>query len=171
MLNPVAYIEELILLSKDNLRICRMNWWLLKYENEFTEAIDKTRCEKWRKWYYNDIHPFQCLCPQKEKLCEFIDIYRELDRLTQIQRDEKYFERMYKKYLNLNENHLAIKNWMNEIRPKITSIYLNLDKNKNLRLSFYNAIPKFELNINKNDYKYTLECLSIFSHVTYVMGY
>lgn len=171
MLNPEAYIEELLELSKGNLKICRTHWWLLKYEKEFEMAIDQTRCEKWRKCYYNDIHPFPCLCPKKEKLCEFIDIYRELDRLTQIQRQENYFENMYNRFKKISDNRSEIITWMNDIRPKISPIYLNLDKDENLSLKFYNAIPKLELNINKKDYQYTLHCLGIFSHITYVFGY
>lgn len=171
MLDPVAYIEELIHLSKDNLRICRMNWWLMKYENEFESAIKETKCEKWRQWFFHDINPYPCLCAKKEKLCEFIDLYRELDRCTQIQRHENYFENMYKKFQNLDESRASIVKWMNEIRPRISSIYFNFDRQENLRISFYNAIPKFELNLNKSDYKYTLHCMNIFSQITYAFGY
>ena len=98
MLNVGSYIDELLQLSKGNLRICRMNWWLLKYEDQFKQAIDETTCKKWQKWFYNEEHPFPCVCPKREKLCVFIDLYRELDRLTQVQRMEKFFEDYFQRF-------------------------------------------------------------------------
>ena len=67
MLNVSAYIDELLQLSKGNLRICRMNWWLLKYEDEFEKAIEETSCKKWQRWLYNGEHTYPCVCPKREK--------------------------------------------------------------------------------------------------------
>ena len=133
MLNVSSYIEELQQLSKGNLRICRMNWWLLKYEDEFKAAINETSCKKWQRWFYNDEHPFPCVCPKREKLCVFIDLYRELDRLTQVQRLEKFFEDSFHRFELIKDSTDLLKSWMNEIRPTISSIYLLLDRNDNLK--------------------------------------
>ena len=128
MLNVGSYIDELIQLSKGNLRICRMNWWLLKYEDQFRQAIDETTCKKWQKWFYNEEHPFPCVCTKREKLCVFIDLYRELDRLTQVQRMEHFFEDYFQRFQLIKDSSDLLRNWMSEIRPTISSIYLLLDK-------------------------------------------
>jgi len=165
-----AYIEELKMLSKDNLRICRMNWWLLKYEDEFKKAIDLTNCKKWKRWFYDGDHPYPCVCPKRENICVFIDLYRELDRLTQIQRLEKTFESYFNQFQTIKESKLLMMDWMKEIRPTISKIYLTLDKNENLKVRFYNSDPILDVKINKVDYKYTLLCLDIFNYNMYVKG-
>jgi len=170
MLDVNLYIEELKSLAKGNLRICRMNWWLLKYEDEFREAINLTSCKKWARWFYKGENPFPCVCPKRDNLCMFIDLYRELDRLTQVQRLEKYFEERFNGFQTIKDSSEAIINWMLEIKPTISNIYLTLDKNENLKVRFYNSEPVFELDINKNDYKYTLLCLDIFNYNMYVRG-
>ncbi|MBS7334296.1 MAG: hypothetical protein KIG88_11940 [Weeksellaceae bacterium] len=170
MIDVQNYIEELKQLAKGNLRICRMNWWLLKYEEEFKQAIDQTSCKKWAKWLYIGEHPFPCLCPKRDNLCVFIDLYRELDRLTQIQRMETFFEEKFNNFQAIKDSADLITNWMKEIRPIISEIYLTLDKNENLKVRFYNSDPILEVNINKNDYKYTLLCLDIFNYNMYVRG-
>ncbi len=170
MLNVYAYIEELKKLSKDNLRICRMNWWLLKYEEEFKKAISATSCSKWQRWFYKGETPSPCLCPKRDYLCVFIDLYRELDRLTQIQRLESQFEYFFHLFENVKESTELVMTWMSEIRPLITPIYLTLDHQDNLKIRFYNSDPIVEVNINKNDYKYTLLCLDIYNYNMYVRG-
>ncbi len=170
MLEVNTYIEELKKLSKDNLRICRMNWWLLKYEDEFKNAINLTTCNKWKKWFYKGETPSPCLCPSRNALCAFIDLYRELDRLTQIQRLESKFEEFFNLFEIAKESTDLLKAWMSEIRPLITPIYLTLDQQDNLKIRFYNSDPILEVNINKNDYKYTLLCLDIFNYNMYVKG-
>ena len=130
MLNVGSYIDELIQLSKGNLRICRMNWWLLKYEDQFRQAIDETTCKKWQRWFYNEEHPFPCVCPRREKLCVFIDLYRELDRLTQVQRMEQFFEDYFQRFQLIKDSSDLLRNWMSEIRPTISSIYLLLWKKR-----------------------------------------
>jgi len=170
MLDVKSYIDELQQLSKGNLRICRMNWWLLKYEDEFKEAINQTACKKWGRWFYKGENPYPCVCPKRDTLCVFIDLYRELDRLTQIQRMEKNFEEFFQKFQVIKDSSDKIVNWMKEIRPTISKIYLTLDKNDNLKVRFYNSEPVLEVNINKSDYKYTLLCLDIFNYNMYVRG-
>lgn len=170
MIEVNSYIAELKQLSKDNLRICRMNWWLLKYEDEFKEAIELTTCNKWKKWFYDGEHPYPCLCPKRNNLCVFIDLYRELDRLTQIQRLEKKFEYFFNLFETIKNSSELLKGWMQDIRPIISSIYLTLDQKENLKVRFYNSEPIFEVQINKNDYKYTLLCLDIFNYNMYVKG-
>lgn len=170
MLNINSYLEELKQLAKGNLRICRMNWWLLKYEEEFKSAIALTSCKKWRNWFYQGENPYPCLCPKRNNLCVFIDLYRELDRLTQIQRMEKQFENFYHCFEFIKESSDLVMVWMKEIRPSITSIYLSLDKKENLSIKIYNSEPIIEVKINKSDYKYTLLCLAIFDYNMYVKG-
>lgn len=171
MLDIRNYIDELKQLSKNNLRTCRMNWWLLKYEDEFKEAIDQTTCKKWAKWFYKGEHPYPCVCPHRDNICVFIDLYRELDRLTQIQRMENFFEECFNKFQSIKDSKEMIISWMKEIRPTISNIYLTLDKNENLKVRFFNSDPIVEVNINKNDYKYTLLCLDIFNYNMYVRGF
>lgn len=168
MLDVRNYIDELLQLSKGSLRICRMNWWLLKYEDEFKKAIDETACRKWAKWFYRGERPYPCVCPHRDVLCMFIDLYRELDRLTQIQRMENFFEDSFNQFQKIKDSKELILNWMREIKPTISNIYLTLDRNDNLKIRFYNTDPIIEVNINKNDYKYTLLCLDIFNYNMYV---
>ncbi len=171
MLYVRAYIEELIGLAKGNLKICRMNWWLLKYENEFKEAINQTACSKWSAWFYQGKKLYPCVCSKREDLCVFIDLYRELDRLTQIQRYEKKFQDYFNRFQIIKNSFDDLDQWMSDIRPIISSIYLMIDRNDDLKIKFHNTEPAFEVNINKHDYKYTLLCMNIFNHHMYVKDY
>lgn len=171
MLQVRAYIDELMTLARGNLKICRMNWWLLKYESEFQEAINQTSCQKWSRWFYHGEKAFPCVCSRKEELCVFIDLYRELDRLTQIQRQEYKFQDFFNRFQTIKYSFDELTQWMSEIRPMITSIYLLLDRNEDLKVHFSNSEPAVEVQINKSDYKYTLLCLNIFNHQMYVKGF
>ena len=48
---------------------------------------------------------------------------------------------------------------------------LEKDIEENFMVWFYNSDPILEVNINKNDYKYTLLCLDIFNYNMYVKGF
>ena len=83
---------------------------------------------------------------------------------------EKFFEDYFQRFQLIKDSSDSLRNWMSEIRPTISSIYLLLDKNDNLKIRFYNSEPILEVNINKSDYKYTLLCLDIFNYNMYVKG-
>ena len=87
-----------------------------------------------------------------------------------MQRLENFFQEYFQKFELIKDSKESLRNWMNDIRPTISSIYLLLDKNDNLKIRFYNSDPVLEVNINKNDYKYTLLCLDIFNYNMYVRG-
>ncbi len=58
--------------------IHHINWWLMKYEEEFYNAIPKSECRKWSKWVDdNSIHVFPCVCPTREQDCVFIEAFHK----------------------------------------------------------------------------------------------
>lgn len=77
-----SYIEELQNLTNP-LEIQHIIWWLMKYEKEFYKALPITNCKKWYKWFYKEEKPFPCCCPVKEQDCLFIELYYDLERMTQ----------------------------------------------------------------------------------------
>ena len=84
---------------------------------------------------------------------------------------EKKFEEYFNLFEMIKDSSDLIMTWMKEVRPIITSIYLTLDQKENLKVRFSNSDPILEVNINKNDYKYTLLCLDIFNYNMYVKGF
>lgn len=79
-----TYIEELQNLSNP-LDLNHFIWWLIKYEDEFYKAIPTTNCKKWYKLFYQEKTPLPCCCPVKEHDCVFLELYYDLERMTQEQ--------------------------------------------------------------------------------------
>lgn len=79
-----SYIEELQNLSNP-LELNHIIWWLMKYEDEYYKTLPITNCKKWYKFFYKDEKPLPCCCPIKEQDCVFIELYYDLERMTQEQ--------------------------------------------------------------------------------------
>lgn len=79
-----TYIEELQNLSNP-LELNHIIWWLMKYEDEFYKSIPTTKCKKWYKWFYKEETPLPCCCPVREEDCVFLELYYDLDKMTQEQ--------------------------------------------------------------------------------------
>lgn len=79
-----TYIEELQNLSNP-LELNHIIWWLMKYEDEFYKALPITNCKKWYKVFYKDEKPLPCCCLIKEQDCVFLELYYDLERMTQEQ--------------------------------------------------------------------------------------
>lgn len=77
----LSYIEELLNISNP-LELNHIHWWLMKYEAEFNNSIDKSNCRKWDKWFKRNEKPFPCVCSTRENDCVFIDLYYELNKIT-----------------------------------------------------------------------------------------
>src|SRR5690554_3509163 len=125
------YLKDLISSGIQSVSIHHINWWLMKYETEFYDAIPKSDCGKWSKWVKdNTIHVFPCVCPIRVQDCIFIELYFELLRISELETKEVHFGRVLEEYTKIAHNEDAISLWL----EKYQSIWQNSHFNEVIRI-------------------------------------
>src|SRR5690606_41564593 len=89
-------IKDLIETSNSSIfSIHHINWWLMKYEAEFYEAILKSNCGKWSKGVRDySIHVYPCVCPTRQQDSIFFELYFELLKTSALEKNEAYVEKL-----------------------------------------------------------------------------
>ncbi|WP_282136019.1 hypothetical protein [Seonamhaeicola maritimus] len=168
------YINELQSLSSDSIfSIAQIEWWLLKHEGDYHKAkhINDSK-------YLYEIEgrivrlPDSFGNPTNEE--KFIDVYKRLNDLTQLHRNESYFKQEMAIYHNLKDKPEKVKQWLekNERFGADTYVtflidYLDYDINDeeyHLKVFFLNN-EELDVYVNREDFKYTLEFLQKFNEL------
>lgn len=107
----------------------------------------------------------------------FLDIYESLDTISNLHRNEKYFEQEIIKYNKIQNDQTKLKSWIlnNEKLGSNTYVcflldYLDYDiesKVKHLNV-FIPSLPKMEIYIEIQDFKNTLIFLEIFNDLYWI---
>ncbi len=120
----MSYISDLVNLEiKPSLSIHQINWWLMKYEDEFYDAISKSECGKWSKWVKNNsIHVFPCACPTREQDCIFIELYFELLKVSKLEANELFFESIMDEYNSIQNEEFALRLWLEKYKATFADL-------------------------------------------------
>jgi len=86
------------------LKIKQIQCWLIKFENEFYNAINLSTCRKWSKWLNSNEKPFPCACATRVQDCIFIETYYELNIVLDLYKRQKYFIDLVAKYYSIKNN-------------------------------------------------------------------
>lgn len=118
------YIADLVNSElKSSLSIHHINWWLMKYEDEFYDAISKSECGKWSKWVKNNsIHVFPCACPTREQDCIFIELYFELLKVSKLEANELFFESIMDEYNSIQNEEFALRLWLEKYKAAFADL-------------------------------------------------
>ncbi|WP_033959942.1 hypothetical protein [Psychroserpens jangbogonensis] len=146
------YIDDFIITTNNlTYSIHHINWWLMKYEAEFYEAISKSNCGKWSKWVRdNSIHVFPCACPTREQECIFIELYFELLKVSELEPKEIFFEKIMKEYKIVQHDEDEINLWLD--KHKVTWKGLRFDEIIRVKLTT-EPYTKIEVQLAKCDFR------------------
>ncbi len=146
------YLDDLLVLKMNSfISIHHINWWLMKYEAEFYEAISKSNCGKWSKWVRdNSIHVFPCACPIREQDCIFIEMYFELLKASKLEKKEVHFEKLVDEYNVIKNNETEVTLWL----EKYESIWQNSHYDEIIRIKTSTTpYTKVEIPLSNEEFK------------------
>lgn len=163
------YFKELVSVDSKTVSIHRINSWLIKYKDEFDDAISKSNCGKWSKWVRdNSIHVFPCACPSREQDCIFIEMYFKLLKVIELNKREGYYAEQLVIFYSLKNNKDSVIEWVRDnestfkalkYKLKIDSIGVVIDVGVNNHNERYKRII---VRVSKEEFIHTLEFKRIF---------
>jgi hypothetical protein len=145
------YFKELVSVDFKSVSIHHINWWLMKYEDDFYNAIPKSNCGKWSKWVKdNSIHVFPCACSTREQDCIFIELYFELLKASELEEKEVYFEKLVEEYRLVKYSEHGISMWL----EKYESLWQKTRFDDIIRIKIINEpYTKIQIQLNADDFK------------------
>lgn len=158
------------------LSIAKVEWWLLKYSDFYKRTYDFVHNQH---LFTTDDGSIIRLPPfgkptDREK---FLDLYESLDKISELYRTEKYFEREMVVYQKIKNSQSDLKHWVakNEELGANKYVcflidYLDYDKNDeevNLKI-FILESKELEIYIDRQDFKNTIDFLEIFNELYWV---
>jgi len=173
----MEYFKDLQNLSVANiLAISKVQWWLLKYSDLYKKTSDFVHSQ--HLFTTDDgsvirLPPFGKPTDQDK----FLDLYNALDTLSELHRNEKYFEKEMVEYRLTKNSHSDLKKWIikneNLGAEKYVCFfidYLDYDENeKEEHLSVYvSSLKELDIFIDRKDFKNTIDFLEIFNDLYWV---
>ena len=145
------YIKELESLPSDGTySLATIEWWLLKYQEEYKRIKEE---ESKRFMYFIDDNwvrlpdYFDLRTPNER----FLKIYDTLNKITDFHKQENYFKQEMAIYKNIKNDHQKVKKWLAKNEhfgaEKYFSFSLEID---------------ISINLDREDFKYTLEFIESF---------
>lgn len=165
-------LNELKTLSSDSLfSIDKIEWWLLKHEKFYVKSKQHNLSEYLYKIDGKEVRlPDNIGNPTDEE--KFIDVYESLDNLSKFHRNEEYFKQEMAIYKELKNEPQKVKQWLKKNEKLgfddyvcFLTDYLDYDtddKVYHLSIFFLNN-EEFEVYVDRDDFKYTIEFLEIFN--------
>ncbi len=170
-------INELNSLSADSVfRIARIEWWLLKYQDNYKKAKQIQYSKHLYEIEGETVRlPDNFDNPSPEE--KFINVYDSLYKLTKLHRKEDYFKQEMAIYKDIVNEPLKVKRWIKK-NEKLGAEdyvcflidYLDYDINDNkYHLSVF-FLENEELNVfvDREDFKHTIGFLEVFNDLYWV---
>lgn len=144
------------------LNIKDIKYWLIKFENEFHNAINDSDCRKWKKWLDNTEKPFPCVCSTRAQDCIFIEIYYKLNIALDLYKQQEYFIDLVAKYQAIKINKAELK----VLTSNLNALGLNLSFDSKIVISL-NPEPyqKIILQLNEKEFEGVIEFQELLSNI------
>ncbi|QOG03489.1 hypothetical protein [Flavobacterium sp. MDT1-60] len=144
------------------LNIQQIQCWLIKFENEFHNAINDCDCRKWKKWLNNTEKPFPCVCSVRMQDCIFIEAYYKLNNALDLYKQQQYLIGLVLQYQSLKNNKAELKAFTNNLN----ALELNLPFDSKIVISL-NPEPyeKIILQLNENEFEGVIEFQELLSNI------
>jgi hypothetical protein len=165
--------ELMALKENDILSMDKINWWLLKYYSDYknTKGIEQN------KFLYN-VDSITMRLPDKshKNIDEiFIDTYEALDRLAFLHKNEDYFGMELEVFADVKNSEKGLKQWLkcnqtlgSEIYACFIIDYLDYSEDSFHLNIFIPSNKEYEIYIDGNEFKYTVQFLEIFNGLYWV---
>jgi hypothetical protein len=166
MLTP---IEKFKTLSADGVfAMAKIEWWLLANRDLYSRTKTIWNCPR-----CPTEKGLPCICTQKSNEYVFMQLFEELDVLTQCHRLEPDYKKELATYYLVKNDMLRLKSWLHKSKClnsedfyffilKYSSHESNIHPNLTLRITCYKDSP---IIIDHKDFKHTLEFGSMFMDV------
>jgi|GEM_PF-6925840 len=155
--------EELENLSDNGIyKKDKIEWWLLKFEEEYNNQFNLLEAEK-----INFTHP-RNLSKYKEE-AQFLDTYEMLLKVADFYRNEIYFKEQVELYHSIEDSKVQLESWLERnklVEGKRYKEFVSLFQNTT-KLSGYELVIRYPLSLplsitlEEADFKYTLQLLKI----------
>lgn len=172
-----ANIQELESLSSDSIfSISKIEWWLLKYKDEYLKAKQMNSSRHLYKIDWRVVRlPDNIGNPTDEE--KFIDVYESLDNLSKLHRNENYYKQEMAIYKGIENEPFKVKQWLKKNEKLgaedyvcFLTDYLDYDtdvKVNHLSIFFLNN-EELEVYVDKDNFKYTIEFLETFNKLYWI---
>lgn len=156
-MNHQNYIGELQSISS-MLDIQYIQLWLMKYNNEFHNAINSSTCRKWSKCLNTDVQPFPCACSVRMQDCIFIEAYYKLNNAFELYKQQQQLIGLVAQYQSIKNNKVELRVFTNNLN----ALGLNLTFDSIIIISL-NPEPyeKIVLQLNEKEFEGIIELQKI----------
>ena len=149
----MEYIEELDSLPDGTYSLAAIEWWLLKYQDEYNRIKEE---ESKRFMYFIDgkwvrLPDYFEARTSNEK---FLEIYDSLNKITDFHKQENYFKQEMAIYKSLKNNPEKVKEWLAKNE--------HFGANEYLMFSLENESG---INIDREDFKYAIQFKETFDSI------
>ncbi|WP_179318821.1 hypothetical protein [Winogradskyella helgolandensis] len=169
------YSRDLFSIDKKAVSIHHINWWLMKYEKEFYDAIPKSSCGKWSKWVRdNSIHVFPCACHTREKDCIFIELYYKLLEVRKLNSQEEFYAEELIRFSGIKQSKESVIEWVRDNKSKYKNLKYRLDIDSigviiDVRINNHDEPSRVKMiKIDKKEFKHATEFKRIFDEMVFV---
>lgn len=158
-------------LKDQPLSIAKVEWWLLKYSDFYKKTSDFVYSQHLFKLEDGSTVRLPPLGEPTDQE-KFLDLYKALDTICELHRNEKYFEQELVEYQKIKDSQSELKNWITKNEDLGTEKYVcflvdYLDYSENAEhLNIYvHSSKDLEIYIDQQDFKNTIEFLEIFNEL------
>jgi hypothetical protein len=145
------------------LNIQQIQCWLIKFENEFHNAINDCDCRKWNKWLDNNENPFPCACSTRMQDCIFIEAYYKLNNAFELYKQQQQLIGLVAQYQSIKNNKVELRVFTNNLN----ALGLNLTFDSIIIISL-NPEPyeKIVLQLNEKEFEGIIGLQNIFNELS-----
>ncbi|WP_417859774.1 hypothetical protein [Winogradskyella sediminis] len=175
MIFASTYISEFESLSDKGIYcIAKIEWWLLKLQDEYNnmrEEESKHHMTFIEKNWVKLPHYFDSRTPEEK----FLHLYDTLDTISELHKDEKYFKQEMAIYKAIKNDSEKVKKWLSKNEHLGAEKYFmfsldyfgeedEMENEFHLQVSFLKDSHK-TIFIDRNDFKFTIEFTNTFKNV------
>lgn len=97
-------IKELSNLKENKyLKLDKIEFWLLKYGTLYSQTIKNYSCSNFE---------LPCMCSNRKKDCLFIDVFKALEKISEMYFKDKFYTAEISKYNDIKENLDEVRKWL-----------------------------------------------------------
>lgn len=158
-------------LNCNPLPIAKVEWWLLKHSDYYKKISEIV----FSKHLYTLCDGSSIRLPTFEEPNDpekFLDVYKALDTVCELHRNEKYFEQELIEYNKIKDSQFDVKNWVskNEVLGAEKYVcflvdYLDYTENAKHLNIYIHSSKELEIYIDREDFRNTIGFLEIFNEL------
>ncbi|WP_149304908.1 hypothetical protein [Pareuzebyella sediminis] len=171
MTSPSDYIKEFEDLKEEGFySMVKIEFWLLKYWELYKESRSYVQTQDLLKMDDGISVRLPLFWNPKDEE-KFLELYTKLDSVSEFQRNESYISKLLVEYHAIKNSQTDLKKWYNKnvslFKDKYATFlmdYLDYDVNDKEEhlLVHVDSLKELEIDIDKSDFKNTIEFLEIF---------